>query len=388
MKWNSVLIETWRDIMEWNAMLYPDKVAFHEVATDREWTFQQHNEVVNMLCNALFDLGLEKGDRVAVLSGDLIEYCQIAMICKAGLVYVPINWRLTGPEAAHIVNESGAKALFIDKDHVDIARSINKDIPEVKHFICINASPGDMMNYNDFIASASPEDPGVDVEETDILGIPYTSGTAAFPKGVVRTHADVLVIDRLQVRDPRYRHDDIYLGALPLFHVAMLNLQFALYMIGATQRIMRFEPKAIMEAIQKYKVTVWQGVPTMVISVMDHPDRPRYDLSTLRVVIYVGSPMPSGAARRAWKTFGPILFQVYGATEGGGTILIPEDHAKAFEDPSKEYILNSAGKPITGSELKIVDDNDNEVPLGTMGEVCFRTKKMVTQYLKKPEEKY
>jgi len=386
MKWNSVLIETWRDIMEWNAQLFPDKLAFHEVATEREWTFKQHNETVNRLCNALLGLGLTKGDRVPDLSGDLIEYCQIAMACKAGLVYVPINWRFTGPEAAHIINESEAKILFIDKDHIDIARSIKNDTPQLKHIICINASPKDMIHYYHLIASASPEDPGVDVEESDTLGIPYTSGTAAFPKGVVRTHGDVLVIDRLQVRDPRYRHDDIYLGALPLFHVAMLNLQFALYMIGATQYIMRFEPKAIMQAIQKYKVTVWQGVPTMVISIMDHPDRPKYDLSSLRILKYVGSPMPSGAARRAWEIFGPILFQVYGATEGGGTILKPEDHAKAFEDPSKEYILNSAGKPCIGSELKIVDDNDNEVPPGTMGEVCFRTKKMVTQYLKKPEE--
>jgi acyl-CoA synthetase (AMP-forming)/AMP-acid ligase II len=386
MKWDSVRVETWRDIMEWNAQLYPDKVAFGEVATEKQWTFKEHNEVVNRLCNALYGLGLNKGDRVAVLSSDLVEYCQIAMICKAGLIYVPINWRLTGPEAAYIINDSGAKLLFVDQDHIDIARSIKKDIPEVNHFICINASPGDMINYDDFLASASPEDPGVNVEETDILGLPYTSGTIAFPKGVVRTHQEVIENNRIRLRGGGYRYDDTFLGVLPLFHVAMLNCQFSQYMIGNTQYIMRFEPKAVMETIQKYKITVFRAVPTMVITMAEHPDRPKYDLSSLRTLIYVGSPMPADAAKKAWQAFGPILYQAYGATEGGGTLLLPEDHAKALSDPSQEHILDSAGKPCLGSELKIVDNDDNEVPVGTMGEICFHTKTMIDRYWNKPEE--
>ncbi len=386
MKWKSVRIETWRDIMEWNAQLYPDKVAFSEVATGRQWTFEEHNEVVNKLCNALYGLGLEKGDRIAVLAGDLIEYCQIAMICKAGLVYVPINWRLTEREAVYIINESVAKVLFVDQDHVDTARSMKKNISGVKNFICINDSPGDMINYDDFLASASPEDPGVDIEETDLLGLPYTSGTSALPKGVVRTHGDVMVTDVLQVRDTRYNHGDIYLGVLPLFHVAMLHVQFSLYRIGATQLIMRFEPKAVMETIQKYKVTVFVGVPTMVTAIMEHPDFPKHDLSSLRILLYVGSPMPAGVAKRAWKAFGPILFQMFGATEGGGTILKAEDHARALSDASREHILSSAGKPMIGAELRIVDDDDNDVPVGTTGEICFSTKGMPDRYWKNPEE--
>ncbi|GAH31186.1 unnamed protein product [marine sediment metagenome] len=387
MKWDSIRIETWRDIMEWNTQLYPRKVAFCEVATGRQWTFKEHNEVVNKLCNALYGLGLERGDRVAVLSGDYVEYCQIAMIGKAGLVYVPINWRLTGQEAAYIINESGAKILFVDQDHIDIACSIKNDIPGVKHFICINASPRDMINYYDFIASSSPEDPSVDVEETDILGIPYTSGTTALPKGVVRTHQDVVGLARMLVRPLRYRHDDIYLCVLPLFHVGMLHLQFPQYMIGMTQYIMRFEPKVVMEAIQKYKITIFQAVPTMVIAMTEAPDCPKYDLSSLRVLRYVGSPMPADAARRAWNVFGPILTQTYGTTEGTGLVLLsPEDHARALSDSYQEHILNSAGKPILGCQLKIVDDNDNEVSMGTTGEICLRSKAMVESYWNKPEE--
>jgi acyl-CoA synthetase (AMP-forming)/AMP-acid ligase II len=308
------------------------------------------------------------------------------MIGKAGLVYVPINWRLTGQEAAYIINESGAKVLFVDQEHVDVFRSIKNDIPGVKHIICINGSPEDMINYDDFIAPASPEDPGVDVEETDVLGLVYTSGTSALPKGVVYTHQKTIEIGRLQVREPNYRNDDTFLGVLPLFHVAMLNVQFSKYNIGMTQYIMRFEPKAVMETIQKYKITAFQAVPIMVITMTEHPDRPKYDLSSLRILIYVGSAMPAEAAKRAWKAFGPVLYQVYGATEGGGTILKAEDHAKALSDPSKEYILKSAGKPILGCVLKILDDSGNEVLSGTMGEICFRTKTSVEKYWKKPEE--
>ena len=386
MKWKSVRIETWRDIMEWNARLFPDKIALCEVATGRKWTYKEHNEVVNKLCNALYGLELDKGDRVAVLAGDLIEYCQIAMICKAGLAYVPINWRLTEREAAYIINESEAKVLFVDEDHVDVAHSLKKDIPGVKHFICINDSPGDMINYDDFIAPASPEDPGVDVEESNVLGLPYTSGTSALPKGVIWTHKNALMIGKLQIRDPGFRNDDINLGVLPLFHVAMLSVQFPQYMIGTTQYIMRFEPRAVMETIQKYKITALETVPTMVINMTEHPDRPKYDLSSLRILVYVGSPMPAEAIKRAWNAFGPILFQLYGATEGGGTILLASDHARALSDPAKEYILRSAGKPMGGAEIKIVDDNGNDVPMGTMGEICFAVNGVVQGYWKKPEE--
>jgi len=159
-----------------------------------------------------------------------------------------------------------------------------------------------------------------------------------------------------------------------------------MYMIGATQYIIRFEPKAVMETIQKYRTTVFVAVPTMIITIMEHPDFPEYDLSSLRVLLYTGSPMPAEVAKKAWKAFGPILFQMFGATEGGGTILLASDHAKAFSDPAKEHILSSAGRPMIGAVLKIVDYDDNDVPVGTMGEICFSTKGMPDRYWKKPEE--
>jgi len=387
MEWDPTRIETWRDIMEWNAQLYPDKVAFHDVATGKQWTFREHNEVVNRLCNGLYGLGLEKGDRVAVFSGDLVEYCQIAMICKAGLVYVPINWRFTVREASYIINDSGARVLFVDKDHVDVAHSIKRNIQGLNYIICINASPSNMIYYYDFLASASPKEPGIDVDETDPLGLPYTSGTTALPKGVVRTHRNVIGFARMQLSNLHYRHDDVFLGVLPLFHVAMLHLQFQHYMIAQTQYIMRFEARAVGDAIHKYKITILHAVPTMIIALTEHLERVKYKVSSLRVLRYVGSPMPADAAKRAWQVFGPILTQSYGMTEGtGGTLLFPEDHAKALSHSSKEYILYSAGKPMHGCEIKIVDDSDNEVSTGMMGEICLRSNVMADSYWNKPNE--
>jgi len=386
MQWNSFRVETWRDVMEWNVLLYPNKIAFSDVATNRQWTFKEQNEVVNRLCNALYGMGLAKGDRVAVLAGDLIEFTQIAMVCKAGLVYVPINWRLKANEITHIINDSGAKVLFVDGDHVEVAREMKNDIPGVKHLICINASPEGMLNFYDLIASASDEDPGVDVVETDLLGIPYTSGTSALPKGVVRRHVDVIKSGVVQIVSAHYNPDDIFLGVIPLFHVAMLHVQFSLYRVGATQYIMRFEPQAVLEIMQKHKITAFAGVPTMVINLMEHPDFDKFDLSSLRFLLYTGSPMHPKIARKAWNSFGPILHQMYGATEGGGTLLLPEDHAKAFEDPARERLLSSAGKVMVGAELKIVDDDGNLVPPGTMGEICFNTANMPDSYWNLPEE--
>jgi len=386
MKWNSFRIETWRDVMEWNALLYPDKIAFNDVATDRQWTFKEQNLAVNQLCNALYGLGLDKGDRVAILSGDLIEYTQLAMICKAGLVYVPINWRLKPNEVRHIINDSGARVLFVDRDHIETARAMKHEIPAVEHFVCINAAPEGMLNWDDLLASASSEDPAVDVDEADLLGLPYTSGTSALPKGVIRRHVDVMKSDVVQITSARYRHDDVYLGVIPLFHVAMLHVQFALYRVGATQFIMRFEPQAVLEIMQRQKITAFVGVPTMVIGLMEQPDFEKYDLSSLRFLLYTGSPMHPQVARKAWDAFGPILNQMYGATEGGGTLLLPKDHAKALQDPARERLLSSAGKIMVGAELKIVDDDGKDVPRGTMGEICFNTEDMPNSYWNLPEE--
>ena len=385
-KWSSAREDTWRDVMEWRAQLYPDKVAVINPETNKQWTFKELNERVNRLANALINLGVRKGDRVAVLATNIPEYIEIASTSKAGIVYVGgINWRLKGPEVAYIINDSGANTVFVERQFCDTIRSVRSQLPNVRHFICIDGSPEDMLSYQELISKYTPGDPSVDVSENDILAIIYTSGTTGLPKGVIRKHKDTLSINKQVGEALGVKDDDRCLPLLPLFHVGLIHLNFSLILAGATQWLVkRFDPELVLELIQRDKITFLYGVPTMVIRLTEHPNRTKYDTSSLRLMIYVGSPMPAEAARRGMDAFGPILGQVYSLTEGGGLYLSPEDHKMALKEPGKEGILSSVGKPSIDTKMRLVDENDNDVPPGEVGEIVFPS--IIEGYWNKPEE--
>jgi len=159
-------------------------------------------------------------------------------------------------------------------------------------------------------------------------------------------------------------------------------------MWGATQwLIRRFDPEAVLKVIHEARITNLGVVPTMIIRLMEHPNLTKYDLSSLRSIIYTGSPMPVEALRRGIDIFGPIFYQGFGMTEAcGQTVLSVDDHIKALKEPGMERILSSVGKPFPGCEMRLVADNDNDVPVGTPGEILFRSDYMIAGYWNKPEE--
>jgi len=387
-RWNPTSEETWRDILEWRALLLPDKPAIISPGTSQKWTFKEFNQRVNRLANALAGLGVSRGDRVAILSPDIPEYLEIASTCKAGIICVPINWRLKGQEIAYIINDCGANTLFVGQQFGDTIRSIRSQIPSVKHYICVDARQDDMLNYHELVGDYSADDPGVDISPNDILAIIYTSGTTGLPKGVIKKHKDSLCTIRLINGLGQIRTDDRCLALYPLFHAGLIHANFCIMMWGATQWLLqRFDPEAILELIDREKITNLMGVPTMVIRLMEHPDRAKYDLSSLRSIVYTGSPMPVEVLRKAMDTFGPIFYQGFGATEDGGqTVLNTEDHIRALTEPGKENLLASVGKLLPGCEMRLVDDDDNDVPHGTPGEVIFHSKCLIEGYWNKPEE--
>lgn len=388
--WNSQIRgqETWRDVMEWCARIYPDKPAVSTPGTGKQSTFKELNQRVNSLANALADLGVKKGDRVAVLATDVPEYIEIANTCKAGKVYVPLNWRLKGQELAYIINDSGANTVFVEEQFCDTIRSIRPQLPQVEHFICIDGRPEGMLSYDELIGSYPSDDPGIEVGESDLLTIIYTSGTTGLPKGVIRKHRDTLGHLRRMNETGRTRSDDRCLCMLPLFHAAMIHVNFGFIMCGASQWLIKaFDPEAVFELIQRERLTWLAGVPTMIIRLTEHPNRTNYDLSSLRLIGYVGSPMPVEALRRAIAAFGPVFYTGYGLTENTGeTFLTAEEHLIALREPEKERILSSVGKPFPSCQMRLIDDNDNDVPLGERGEIIFRSDCMIEGYWNKPEE--
>lgn len=387
-KWKPAGEETWRDVIEWRARLFPNKLAVVSHDTGKQFTFKELNQRANSLANALTDLGVAKGDRVAVLATDIPEYLEIASTSKAGNVCVPVSWRLKEQEIVHIINDSGANTVFVGEHYLNTIRSSRSQLPNVKRFICIDANPDDMLSYEELISSYPPDDPCIEVSPNDILAIIYTSGTTGLPKGVIKTHRESLCFIRLLDGLGQIINDDRCLFLWPMFHVGLIHANFVCIWVGATQwLIQRFDPEAVLEIIHRAKITNLGAVPTMIIRLMEHPNRAKYDLSSLRSIIYTGSPMPTEALRKALDIFGPILYQGFGMTEATGqTVLSVEDHIIALKKPGMERILASVGKPFPGCEMRLVDDDDNDVPAGTPGEIVFCSDCMAEGYWNKPEE--
>lgn len=387
-RWNSLKEETWRDVMEWCARIYPEKLAVISPETGKQWTFKELNQRVNSLANALIDLGVGKGDKIAILATDVPEYLEIASTSKAGMVYVPLNWRLKPQELVYIINDSGANTLFVEEQFSNPIRSIRPEIPGVKQFICIDATPNDMIGYDELLSKYPSEDPGIDVIADDLLAIVYTSGTTGLPKGVIKKHWDTLRFIRLVNWTGQIRNDSRCLGMWPLFHVALLHANFSFIKWGATQYLLkRFDAESVLKLIDQEKITHLAGAPTMLIRLMEHPNRSQYDVSSLHSIVYSGSPMPVEALKRGMEVFGPVFHQGFGLTEGTGqTALTVEDHIRALWEPDKEKILSSVGKPLPGCQIRIVDDGDNDVPEGEAGEILFRSDAIIEGYWNKPEE--
>lgn len=386
--WNSLRIETWRDVMEWCARIYTDKTAVISVDTGKKWTFTQLNERTNRLCNALIGLGVKKGERIATLSTDFPEMLEVACACKAGFAAVPLNWRLKDTEVAAILNDCTPSVIFVEQQFAPIIDSIRKQVPSLRQFICFDGSPAGWLNYDDLTTNASSADPCVDVSETDLLAIIYTSGTTGVPKGVIKKHRDTLRFGRLVNWPGQINSHSRCLGMWPLFHAALLHANFPFIMFGATTYLMkRFDAEGVLKLIDQEKITHLAGAPTMLIRMMNHPNLSKYDMSSLHSIAYAASPMPVEALKLGMKVLAPVFHQGFGMTEGTGqTVLTSADHVRAITEPGKDHILASVGKPLPGCQMRLVDDDDRDVPPGQPGEIVFRSEAIIEGYWNRPEE--
>jgi acyl-CoA synthetase (AMP-forming)/AMP-acid ligase II len=386
-KWDCTREDTWRDVMEWRARTFPDKLAFVSPQSNKQYTFSEFNQRTNKAANALLKLGLKKGERIGMISPDYIEYLEVAMTCKAGLVPVPVNWRLSAEEVAYILNDAGCSAVVIGQQYADAINSIKSKVPSLRYFICFDGKPAGYLNYHELLEDASDSDPGVDVQPADLMAIIYTSGTTGPPKGVIKKHGDSLCVMRLINGLGLMRYDDRALGVFPLFHAGLIHSVFMAYYFSACQWIIhKFDVEQVLQIIDKYKITSLLLVPTMFIRIMDHPDRAKYNTKSLRSIVYTGSPMPLEQVKKALDIFGPVLYQGFGMTEGCGQMSLSiEDHIAAIQDPKKAHLLKSVGKVLPGCEMILVDDNDKQVPRGETGEIVWRSRCMIEGYWKKPQ---
>lgn len=354
----------------------------------REYSYVQINERVNRLADGLLNLGVKKGDCVAFLGLNSSQYMEGDFaLAKCGIVRVPLRSRLTPGELLHIMNDSQANTLILEEQYVSDIETIRKDLQYAKNYIVLSGSHEGMMNYEDLLSKACPEEPNIDVMEEDIYGLFYTTGTTGMPKGAMQTHKNLLWVTRsIQLDICRVTEDDVLLTCLPLMH-APLILVLPFFINGAKHIIQSgFNAHAFLETVEKERVTTVFLVPTVIYMLLECPDLRKYDLSSIKVIMYGGSPMVPERLMDAIKTFGNVFVQGYGLAEAFMpiTLLTQEEHADAL-GRGKLKVLSSAGKESTFEEVKVVNEKGEPAGFDEPGEIVIRGDNVMRGYWNKPE---
>jgi long-chain acyl-CoA synthetase len=378
-------MRTLKDMLNHNAQKYSNKIAL--ISADKRYTFEQVNQRINRLINALSNLGVEKGDRVGILAYNCSQYFEAFGLAKAGRVCVPLNYRFVGRELAYLINNSEINTLILEKEFVDVLNSIRHEIDGVRNFICLDATVKDMENYERLISRFSSDEPVDEIDMDDPCALFYTSGTTGRPKGAIHTHRS-LIAEATRVPHRDIGSDDVALCVMPFFHVGgSAAYLFPAFASGATIVVhKKFDETQVLKAIDKEKITYIYLVPAMIIRLLEHPDLDKYDLSSLRSVAYTGAPMPIEALRKGIDRFGQVFIQFLGQTETLNlAVLKKQDHkVKGSSDEVKR--LESAGKPLARDEIRIVDEQGRDVPIGEAGEIIARSDRAMKGYWKAPEE--
>jgi len=374
------------DMIKQNAIRFPQKtgLTFGSVRL----TFEDFSRRVNSAANALIALGIQPGNRVGIILGNCHQYVELYFaVAKAGGVTVPVNTALTAQEMASILNNAEVNMLVFGEEFAPLVNSVLGQLDSAKALVVVGNSIGEMSNYEQLVAKYPSTEPEVEVRERDVACLFYTSGTTGLPKGAMMTHRGMMEIALNVVRACRYEPDDVGLVMTPLFWaMAMMANIMPLFYLGGTVVITdNYAAEAILELIENEKITSTAMAPPIIMTLVEHPQRSNYDISTLRCVILGGVPMPVEAHKRAIQTLGSIFFKAYGLSETGPvSCLLPEE--QIIEGPPEIVKrLASCGRALENVEVRVIDDEGREVALGQVGEVIVRGDNLMKGYWKMPQ---
>lgn len=357
---------------------YRDRVAI--IDGERSVSYEELGQQVNRVANGLLGLGVGRGESVAMLMPNSAEYVATQQgIWKAGAVMVQMASRASAGDLLHFLDSSGATTLIYHSQFDDVVASMRAQSPGLRRVIRIAGSDAeahpdtdDVLDYADVFAGQSDADPEVDVQPDDLAHIMFTSGSTGQPKGVRHTHrswSSNAITSGLEIGD--IRPGEVFAHAAPLTHYTQIFLLPTFMRGGTTVILPGMDIDLILDAIEKHRVTATALVPTVIYQMLAHPRRKTADLSSVRTVVYAGSPMAPDRLREAIGAFGPVFVQGYAGTEPGFmTCLRKEDHAAETEVDLQR--LSSAGRVMYHVELSVQDESDRPVPTGVVGEICSR----------------
>ncbi len=379
-------IGTFAHIIHRHALLRPDKEAY--VYEGQRLNYADYNARVNSLVHALTKMGIRKGDSIGILSWNCLDYAIVyGAAMKGGYVLSRFNPRLGAEELDYLINYSEAGTLFVGPEMFKVFAAIRPKLKGVEHFVAME-EPAEGMDYlEDLLKQYPGDEPDVIVDEDDRFYIIYTSGTTGVPRGAVYTHREAWDDCRTYIINQSIQPDDRHIQVSPMFHIAGDTMVRSLLYMGACNIIMKsFDAETALKLIQEEKATHISIVPTHLIAMMAVPNLKKYDFSSLKFIWYGGSPMPLEVVKKGLEIFGPIFGQGYGQSESGPAIThLPKEDHDVIGRP-EERRLSSVGQPDIGVQVRVVDDKDNDVAPGEMGEIIVRSKHIMREYWKKPAD--
>jgi acyl-CoA synthetase (AMP-forming)/AMP-acid ligase II len=373
-------LATLAEIVRHQAARQPERIAL--IFENRDTSYAALDCRASQVANGLIAAGLRPASRLALLDKNHDSFFEIWFgAAKANAVLVPVNWRLAGPEIAFILNDAKAEILFVGEEFLDAVATIRDQLTSVREVIITG------RDYPAWRDRQSAADPDLPIVGGDVCVQMYTSGTTGRPKGAQLTNTNVLT--ELSILDTmgewaRWQNSDVSLVVMPLFHIAGSGYAMVGFLSGACNVLLReVVPQKIIDAIDHYRVTKACFVPAVILLLLQCPGIRDADLSSLQLIIYGASHIPTALLRSALEVFKCKFAQVYGLTETTAAItcLPPEEHA----DPDSERLL-SCGRALDGVEIRIVGPTGESLPSRQVGEIVCRTALVMKGYWNLPEE--
>jgi acyl-CoA synthetase (AMP-forming)/AMP-acid ligase II len=356
-----------QDVLEHNARTHPSRVAL--VSAKEEVTYRELRDRVGGYAGVLRSGGIGKGDRVAILAQNSVLYLEaLFAVTRAGAALVPLNHRLIGRELVAILKDADVKTLLFTEEFGDRVAEIRPALPKIGCFVRI-----DDPKLQERVEGESP-DPSPPVLETDIAMVVYDGGISSNPRGAMLSHRNLLAASASSALELSLSRNDVFLSCAYLPFLGGTGRLLRFLYVGATIVLQpEFDPEEALRAIEHRSVTRVLLTPTMMAQILAFPSAERFNLSTLRTVLYGGSVISLDLIKRAIRFFRCGLVQSHGQIESTGmlTVLHEEDHSLDEGTPYMRKLM-SVGKESIGVEVRVVDENGREIAPNGVGEIVAR----------------
>ena len=377
-----------------SSAVVPERAALISGDGARRLTYADMSARVNRLAGSLRRLGVERGDRVAVMATNSIEVVETYYACaKLGACFVPLNYRAKREEIAYMLGAAEASLLFVGQRYLELLATLRPALPRLREVVALEGGDGELTAYESLVARGNDEEIFTEVDEDEPTVMLFTSGTTALPKGVELTYLNLslYVMNTMGPADPSASSESTLLS-VGVYHVAGLTTIMSSIWGGRSLVLLpQFEPQRWLEAVEREGVTHAFVVPTMLKRIMEQPGFERYDFGSLRLLTYGAAPMPFDVVCRAIEVFSCDLMNAYGQTESTSALsyLAPDDHrldGTEAENAKKLHRLRSVGRPMDDVRLAVLDGEGRALPSGAEGEVCVQSARVMKEYVNQAAE--